>query len=133
MKIEINISKEILARTQYCGYDQCGIKDQDANIAKNCAIAVACAEVFDRVSVGDSIHIYAGGVKPRFLGIIQLPVAAIEFTTVFDAMHPVQRLDIEPFSFEIDVPDTIIDKIGTAEITELLEHSESLKLIEDEA
>lgn len=142
MKILIKVTKEVLAKTRGCG-----ITVDKLDATKYCAIAEAVREIFPDASVhyndnDDPV------ITPWPYGIeIPLPIEAKILMNRFDneirlilekglelsandlenRIH-FARTSIEPSSFEIDVPNEIIDLIGISEIYKILSESRSLEL-----
>lgn len=152
MKIKINITKEVLERSKYCGtkrgidsfVEKHNIKWKDLKYyptPTNCAIAFAIRDVFPNSSTTQSVIFIFD--KPEiinkegkssyddddFIEYILLPSKAIEFIEKFDKYKPSQRVNMKPFSFEIIVPDNIINSIGINEINALLKESKYLETV----
>ncbi|HZI23615.1 MAG TPA: hypothetical protein VFD46_00975 [Chryseolinea sp.] len=122
MKIKINITKDVLKRSMMCGVDP------DLKPSENCAIAKAVTDVFPIVRIGVTV-IFTDKSCSRSL--CDLPHRAIQFIRKFDSLisSPEQRLDLPEFSFEIDVPDSYIERtIGIAEAHDILRNSKTLEL-----
>ena len=112
MKIKIHVTKEIIMKGE-CGEPQ------------KCAVALALSDIVDYVNVGcRSISGVIGGYK--FYTI--LPQEATVFIDDFDFAGE-DRGDLEPISFEIDLPDGIIEKIGIGEVYRILSESKTLELV----
>jgi hypothetical protein len=120
MKIQINITKEILERSMWCG-----ISPGKKAPAENCAIALAVKDLLSGSKVGN-IHIEKNGVV---VGI--LPIQARDFIEKFDKLidYPSERLDLEPFSFNIEIKEDLLN-ISIEEAHEVLRNSTSLELVE---
>ena len=78
---------------------------------------------------GDYINV---PVYDPWIGIVQmeLPGAARIFIMAFDTSCPEERVRIEPISFTIDVPYSLIDKIGIGEVYRILSESKTLELVQ---
>jgi hypothetical protein len=61
-----------------------------------------------------------------------LPQIAKEFISEFDESMPDERVLMQPFSFEIEVPEYVISKIGISAIYKTLSESSTLSLVMDE-
>lgn len=122
MKLKINITQDILERSKMCGL----IKGQKS-ISTNCAIALAIRDIFPQSSVGHDIHVYeiTGDILT-----IDLPEEAVNFIANFDRFTSKERVKMQPFSFEIDIPQEIIDTINIDEVKEVLKDHKTLELIE---
>jgi hypothetical protein len=106
----------------------CGVND--CNLAQNCAIAVAVGDLFgrDETRVGiREIHTKIGGTDFT----IELPPDAKQFIRVFDSLKPTPeiRLSLKEFSFDVEVPEELIEAIGINQVLEILSKSPSLDLV----
>lgn len=123
-KLQISITKEILKRSMYCGVYSDTINKE----SYSCAIALAIKDFIPNVQVGTTgVYVGFGGEL-----ISQLPIEARDFIKKFDSFRPVyyERLSLPEFSFEIEIPDTIISKINIEDAFKKLANHENLKLIE---
>lgn len=109
MKLQINITKEVLEASKLCLWN---------NVGQNCAIGRAIVDVFGLRSWvnGAAILLYKEDINDEFTNVtkiatIKLPVEAMSFVTEFDELLPEKRVLMNPFSFEIDVPDEILEQI----------------------
>lgn len=128
MKLQINITKEVLERSHMCGFAKTG------SLSENCAIAVAIKDLFpySNVPSGSYINVFRTekGFKSYRLnrrrlsddpGVnVILPDAATRFITEFDISTSKERLSMQPISFEIDVPDEVIDSTGIEQVKQVL-------------
>lgn len=129
MKLNVEITKEILNRSANCS----------GSVGLNCAIGLAIYEIFggrswvetdliviqkNKIEEGDIM------LKANTVAEIELPQEAQDFIADFDQFKPGQRKEMQPFSFEIDVPDEVIEMINIDEIYKVLETSTCLKLVE---
>ncbi len=121
MKLQINITKDILKRSMMCGVYSCD------DVSDNCAIALAVKDLFSKATVGISMIHYNDGN-----GRSDLPNVAKKFISTFDRLSgsPKERLDLPEFSFEIEVPNEVIDQIGLEQVYSILENHKSMQLIE---
>lgn len=130
MKILIKVTKDVLNRSQFCQVTE----GNDAR--KSCAIALAVREIFPNAEVygfgivinpigdlsiqnsisGKGYDIFWGDKAPQALWI-----------GIFDNLSPWERLAIPEFSFEIEVPNEIIEKIGIGEVYRILSESKTLE------
>ena len=130
MKIKIHVTQDILERTQFC---RIGTK----STSKNCAVAHAVRDIFPRAQVEyDYIHPY--GHKEFGVDLssrsddphkIKLPEEAIEFIRDFDSLSSKARVNMPPLSFEVDVPKSVINKIGITQVEEILSKSLTLEKV----
>lgn len=135
MKILIKVTKEILERTKSCGRAKKGM---------NCAVAVAVGEVFQNVWVArDTMYVFDDTptlLQMYYRGLedvlksgakvtqIELPEIASNFIRHFDNRFGESRIMMKPISFEIDVPNEVIDSIGIPEVYKILSESKTLEL-----
>jgi len=131
MRVLVKITKHVLKDSMFCS---------EYKIGQNCAIAKAIVDLFgENTWVGSKkIFIFPNGIK--FLGslevdlsqtsyIIDLPEKASDFIREFDNKSPYSRLQMDELSFEIDVPDEVIQSIGIDEVHNILKESKSLELV----
>jgi hypothetical protein len=138
MKILIKVTKDVLRRSMMCG------ESESDNIGKNCAIALAVCQLLPNSTVDVHaisshrliprqyfINIYRteSELTDNFVCAIPLPIEAEQFVDDFDALTPVQRLEMEPMSFEIDLPGKVIDLITISEAYRILSESNTLELV----
>ena len=129
IKLEISITQDILNRSANCV----------SNVGQNCAIGLAIFDIFGDKSWVESEQIlisntnYKEGNVYRNKNVIaRIPLSneAQEFIDEFDESLPHQRKLMEPFTFEIDIPENVIEMINIDEIYKVLETSTCLKLVE---
>jgi hypothetical protein len=129
MKILIKVTKEVLEQTSKCGLHHSGTCAIDAN---NCAIAVALQDLFGYVSVaGPWFHIQLdNGICSKQ---INLPEVAQRFVADFDVLGRdglfKDRAKMKPISFEVDIPNEVIDHVGIGEAYRILSESKTLELV----
>lgn len=117
MKLKIKITKDVLKRSMYCGTNI-----QSGHSFDNCAIAIAIKEIFPNACVTNKIRTQL----PTF-DIIELPEVAKDFIREFDRLenNPGIRLYMPELSFDIDLPDSVIDQINIDDIHK----SQTLELV----
>lgn len=120
-KLKITVTKEILKRSKYCGVKGKGLDD----LASNCAIALAVRDVFPQAIVGVD-RICFGLAEQMSI----LPKIAQNFINQFDRYGPDARPLIKPISFEIEIPDSVINQINIDELKPLLTNHPTLELVE---
>lgn len=129
MKITIKITKEVLRASMFC---QTKGTSESTMIGQNCAIGKAVADLFSyKTWVGPSaIYYYKHGVDLNGIGdySIRLPHEACVFIKEFDGTTPEDRINIRELSFEIDVPNEVIDDIGIGQVYKILSESKNLEL-----
>lgn len=111
MILTIKITKEVLKRSMNCSGEEW----------KNCAISVAIRDLMPDADVfNDCIEIDG---LPR----MYLPKEAEDFTRRFDklVLTPRKRLDLPEFSFQITLPDSVIEAIEIGDV----EKSETLEIV----
>lgn len=131
MKLEIKITKEILKRAKMCG------KESPFKIPTNCAIALAIREIFPNASVNrrklfynkQDEETYKDCKNEDFLHS-KLNDEIWSFVIQFDNKSPEERVLMKPFSFEIEVPEEVINQIGIQEAIDIINKSETLNLVE---
>lgn len=138
-KLKINITKEILERSKFCNY----IPGTDRRISWhqhrdnpsltptiNCAIALAVRDIFPLAQVEEeTIEVYTED-NSDFPVLINLPGKAGYFIRNFDINTPEERVSMKPISFEIDVPDQVIESINIDEVKDIISKKDILELIE---
>lgn len=122
MKISIKITKEVLEKTKMCGSMYGNVN------TKNCAVAYAIREIFPHACMGGTTLRFHADV-PVFTSV---PTEASSFIRKFDSLvtKPEQRLLLPEFSFDIEVPDSVIESIGIEQAKEIISKSSTLELIE---
>jgi hypothetical protein len=123
MKLKIKVTKEILERSMHCGLDKC----EYATSYENCAIAVACQEIFPKCSVSGR------KINSSFYGSIwsiPIPLSAQKFICDFDNCTPLVRKSMPEFEFEVELNDKVLAAINIEEAREALKNSTTLELIE---
>lgn len=122
MKILIKITKEVLEKTKMCGIE-------GTNINQSCAIAYAVRELFPLARVGTREIAFDGRPPCDSLVTSTLSSSARWFISNFDNTTPELRPSLSEFSFEIEVPASVIDKIGIGEAYRVLSESKTLELV----
>lgn len=113
MKILIKVTKDVLRQSMHCSLDQA---------TSNCAISVAVRHLLPDAKV-----------LPNFIttpdACMLLPREAQLFIYAFDNATPEQRLALPEISFEIDLPNEVIEMIGIGEVYKVLSESITLELV----
>lgn len=129
-KLKISVTKEVLWESRECG----GMMDV-------CAVSVAIRDIFPDALTGIKyIYPYKSqqslsgseneiAKKLGFNDIIKLPQEASAFIRKFDQSTVAERVAMQPISFEISIPDKVIEKINIEELRPLLENHPTLELI----
>lgn len=143
MKVKVNITREVILKSAYCGHEHeyPGLF-MDAAIkptGEKCLIAVAIRELVPFAIVSTEFTLYPlscsldrdcidferGGIEA-----VRNTSEIVQIISRFDRMTPSQRLKyIKPFSFEIDIPDRVIELIGIQEVDKILEHAKYLEKV----
>lgn len=120
--LRIKVTKEILEKSKDCG-----------DYGESCAIARAVSDVLPHAYVeSDQIlpfWCFLGLGDDRFP--IKLPHTANQFIKEFDASSPEGRVVMDEISFDIEIPDGVIENINIDEIRPLLLNHPTLELVED--
>jgi len=139
MKILIKVTREILEKSANCRSSK--------ELGLNCAISLAVREIFPNAfttrefilpnypkSLYEALfntyrytHLYIDDVYP--FAKISLPEKAIEFIEEFDLNDIEYRKNMNPISFEVDVPHEVIHSIGISDIYKILSESKTLELV----
>lgn len=131
MKILIKVTKEVLKRSAGCG------RSSLSNIGSNCAVALAVVDIFPNAWVSHAfIHLHNVNY-PTFNYVcdneathsIPLPRFVSQFISDFDSLDYNNRINLPEISFEIEVPQSVIDKIGISEAYRILSESKTLELV----
>lgn len=117
-KLRITVTKEILERSKNCA--------GDSDIISNCAIALACRDIFPKATVGCGSLVFVGGNYEHW---VILPSVAADFIRRFDDSSPQQRVVLPEISFEIEIPDEVIATINIDELKPLLENHPTLAIV----
>lgn len=138
----INITKDVLYESRNCTFDI-----PNGKVGQNCAIGKAIFDLFGDYSWVGSSEIIIN--KDGFSSIlntltnhillnlsnyadyeIKLPFEAEEFIHRFDKSTPEERVNMTPFSFDIDIPDEVIELVGgVEEVYKILEESKTMQLV----
>lgn len=153
MKLLIKVTKKIYRKSMLCGIGDPNLPEIFcASIAENCAIALAVRELAPFASVQyrgifwlkyDSTLITALQLNNKFsmakavkevnmksirqILYTELDDATWNMIDSFDRATPTERLVLPEFSFEVDFPDILINRIGINQIKEILKNSETLQ------
>lgn len=132
MKVLIKVTKEVLEKSKMCGLER---GENYLPPPTNCAIAVAVRELFPQSSVGrDAIIIPTKDFLISKSIRILLPSKAQAFIVHFDTrLNPEERVAMSPISFEVDVPDAVIERIGINQAYKVLSESKTLEMVMEEA
>lgn len=110
MLLKITISKEVLECAKMCGTDDTG---------HNCAVALAVRDIFPLAWVRRT-EINPFGIYEGYR--IKLPQDATDFIDEFDWLRnkPEQRPLLPPFSFTVELPDEVVERIDISDIEKSL-------------
>lgn len=124
MKITIHITKEVLEKTKTCS-------PKTGFVTANCAISYAVREIFPEALTSPVLNHPLKAWKITNLENtfnIPIPESAAEYAMRFDMTPESKRPSLPEFSFEIDVPTSVIEKIGIGEVYKILSESKTLTL-----
>ena len=126
VQLKISVTREIIKQCKHCG-----IGNDKYEIGKNCAVAIAVADIFPDAYV-TNYYIYPFGLeyeKEDKLKIA-LPLVAQQFIKLFDSFSviPKLRLLLPEFEFSIDVSDEVIEHINIDEVRDLIRGNKFLQL-----
>ena len=125
MKLTIFITKNILLQSMYCV----------RMAGQNCAIGKAIFALFGARSLvhSEAIKIYSNDIfdiqdvmSNPVLYKIPLPEAAMDFIVEFDEATPLQRVEMTPIAFDIDVPEELVSLLGLDYIHKIIEEQPQL-------
>lgn len=142
--MKVSVTKEILEQSKNC----------NANIVKegigfNCAISIAIRELLPTAwvtdteiivlkNVEDFYEIIVNGEEIVENGIhgldnyaeIKLPEEGTDFVHAFDNYSSEKRVAMEPISFDIEIPDSVLETIGDMEeVNSIIANSKTLELV----
>lgn len=141
--MRIHVTKDVLNKAKYCAWDKKNNipTTKDAYTGSNCAIAVAINDLFPNSIVSseeiyffknkEEVDNYYDGyshMKPPFATCL-LPEAAIEMIYQFDDSNPVEREQMEPLSFDIEIHDKVLETISLDEVSKALSGSKTMELV----
>lgn len=119
MNIRIHVTKNILRESHNCSKENSGL---------NCAIALAVRDLLPNTKVRRCYLAFFDD-SWNYQESTTLPVIASKFIDRFDLNTPQQRLRMKPLSFDVDIPDSVIERIGIEEVNRILETSETLERV----
>lgn len=122
MKLTITVTKEILEKSKMCGQP-----DGPRFIPENCALALAVREIFPAASVSGR-YLRPFGYEIGNDAELWMPESMTRFIHLFDRTPCEQRPNLPEQTFELELPDWVIDRIDISEITRALENHPNLKL-----
>lgn len=93
--ITINVTKEILEKSSNCSQ---GFGDE--SLTKTCAVALAVRKSYPKATVG-FVNVWLNDLNQK----ATLPSDVQQFINKFDRATPEQRRAMEPFSFQLNVPE----------------------------
>jgi hypothetical protein len=111
-KLKINVTKENILNGTKCS-------------GSHCAIAIAIKDIFPNAWVCQK---YMRTDVANYKEIIYLSEEVVSFINRFDRATTEDRELINPISFEINIPDSVIEKINIDEIRESLINHPNLEL-----
>jgi len=129
MRVKVNVTKDVLERSKMCG-----MSDFHKNIPTNCAVSIAIIDLFPNAWVETRYCYLLGESRSSYnncgaYDAVQLPEFVSRFIEEFDESSQEQRISMSPFSFEIEVPEYVISKIGIGQVYKVLSESRTLELV----
>jgi len=128
VEFKIRITKEIIEHCKYCGAE-----NNEHELSRNCAVAVALKDIFPDVYV-TNYYIFPFGIDTEERENIKIimPVITQQFIKLFDgfSLMPNLRLLLPEFEFEISIPDEAINRINISEIKDFINESKNRRLIQ---
>lgn len=115
-QLTINITQDILVRSKMCGREE--IED-NISVGSKCAIALAVREIFPFAHVGYYDIFPFRNHENDDNESIELPEVARKFIKAFDSLPPICRVKMPQFSFTVEVPDAVIEKMEFPQLEEL--------------
>jgi hypothetical protein len=124
MKLRIKITGDILKKSMLCGHGE-------EMVLNNCAVALACREIFPDCYVDDS-YLRPFGNRNNEELFIKLPPAARIFIRRFDSLasQPELRLNLPETEFEVELPQQLVDAINIEDLLQVLKSSSTLELLD---
>ena len=117
-QLKISIVKEIIEQCKNCGR-----KNEEHDVGRNCAVALALRDIFPDAYV-TNYYVYPFGIEYEKEEILKipLPIIAQQFIKLFDSLTevPKLRLLLPEFEFTIDIHDEVIEEIDINEVRELI-------------
>ena len=110
MELQINITKDTLRQSMNCGHNP---------VTLSCAIACAVREIWPNAIITSTMIHADGDLFSKHN--IPLPDSATNFIRKFDRRSPEERAAMRPFSFTVEVTETMIPKWWEVEKTSTLE------------
>src|SRR5574337_1809546 len=103
LQLKVKITKDILRASRMCGWND------NRNVGKNFAIAVAIRDIFPLCSVGKNclfFHRYPDSTD--IFDLSPLPSEATSFIDQFDTSSPEERMKMGETELEITIPDSVV-------------------------
>lgn len=116
-KITINVTEEKIKEAMYCGLS--GYFQRKGGYSTNCPIALTLFDIFPNATIEANVIIFYNR-RNRAIGKCKLPQVAQAFILEFDDKTPEERAKMKPISFEISVPNSVINLISIKEIKDKL-------------
>ena len=121
MKILIKVNRAVYSKAMLCGVTA-------FPPATNCAVAISVRDI-DHEAVVNYLDDVGFCIEWSCGTIYELPKHAQKIIEAFDYLSddPLKRLDLPEFSFEVDFPEAMIEKIGIGELYRILSESKTLE------
>ena len=131
VKLRITVGKAEIEAAKHCRHIP-GVTDVMHSVGKNCAIAKAICALFPLSVVGaEEIYFYKTlQINEMPYCSVPLPGNAKKFIVEFDNNTPLARLKMDPISFDIEVPDEVIETVGgVEEATKIINEAQTLEIV----
>jgi hypothetical protein len=110
MKFQLNITKEILRKSSKCSVlqkDIYGTSIKGLDLDRNCAFALAYNQLIPNVIVSNNVEFLTPSSSR--IAFSYLTEKQSEFILKFDRATPEERIAFPEQSFEVEIPDAVID------------------------
>lgn len=121
INLRVSITKEVLEATK-----DCGIATKKLN--ENCAISYAIRQIWPYALVGNWYILPFRQLNSKMC-YKQFRHYQESFIIRFDNNTPAERVAMQPFSFDIEVPDEVIGEVNIEEIKRICEGSKTLEVV----
>jgi hypothetical protein len=134
MKFKLTITKKILEASMFCGVEGGPDPSTATNIASGCAFAKAFNELVPNVGVENNHTNFYTKDTTMLASIRDIDPSKEDFIKRFDSLRktPYLRLIMEEESFEVEIPDSVIEYWyqDVVEVAQKIADSPVLELID---
>ena len=131
-KLKISVTKEILEKSRHCSNGE--------SQGFNCAVALSIRDIFPTAYCFQSVLLFFEEDlidwrrRGLFSGLSKyphaiFPPAVFSWIKEFDNSTPEERITMQPISFEIEIPDAVIEQINIDELRPLLTNHPTIELV----